>query len=182
MDNALRMHDYVDFVRLHLKQVHCLNDLQALVHQRRRVYRDFAAHAPGRVSERFFRSYVPEAFKRPAAERPAGRSEKNFSKRASVSRIVPVQTLKNCGMLTVYGQNPYAVRCGFPHDKLARRDERLFICKRNICSAADRRQRRPQSDHSNNRRYKKLGAASGHLQKALLTVKNLRLQLGSRPF
>ena len=52
VDDRLRVHDDVDAVVGRAEQVVGLHHLQALVHQRRRVDRDLAAHRPRRVRER----------------------------------------------------------------------------------------------------------------------------------
>ena len=52
VDDRLRVHDDVDALVGHPEQVVGLDHLEALVHQRRRVDRDLAAHRPRRVRER----------------------------------------------------------------------------------------------------------------------------------
>ena len=48
VDDRLRMHDHVDPLVRDAEQVVRLDQLEPLVHQRRRVDRDLAAHVPGR--------------------------------------------------------------------------------------------------------------------------------------
>ena len=52
-----------------------LDHLEALVHQRGRVDRDLAPHAPGRVAQRVFGPDLLQLGGRVAAERPAGRGQ-----------------------------------------------------------------------------------------------------------
>ena len=52
VDDRLRVHDDVDAVVGRAEEVVGLHHLEALVHQRRRVDRDLAAHPPRRVVER----------------------------------------------------------------------------------------------------------------------------------
>ena len=52
VDDRLRVHDDVDPLVRRAEQPVRLDHLEALVHQRRRVDRDLAAHRPGRVRER----------------------------------------------------------------------------------------------------------------------------------
>ena len=56
VDDRLRVHDDVDRGVGDAEQVMCLDHLEALVHQRRRVDRDPPAHLPGRVRERLRRA------------------------------------------------------------------------------------------------------------------------------
>ena len=52
VDQRLRVDDDVDPLVRHPEQMVGLDQLEALVHQRRRVDRDLAAHLPGRMRER----------------------------------------------------------------------------------------------------------------------------------
>ena len=52
VDDALRVDDHLDRVVVDIVQPVGLDDLQALVGERRRVDRDLGAHRPGRVAER----------------------------------------------------------------------------------------------------------------------------------
>ena len=65
------MDDNVDVVIGHPKQIVCLNDLKALVHQRRRVHSNFATHAPVRVLQGICYFDCLQLFNRPVAERPS---------------------------------------------------------------------------------------------------------------
>ena len=56
----LRVHDHVDALVRRAEQVMGLHQLEALVHQRRRVDRDLAAHRPRRVRERLRDRHVLE--------------------------------------------------------------------------------------------------------------------------
>ena len=71
MDDRLRVHDDVDALVRRPEQVVGLDQLEALVHQRRRVDRDLAAHRPGRVLERLLDGDLLELGAAAAAERAA---------------------------------------------------------------------------------------------------------------
>ena len=75
VDDRLRVHDDVDPVVRRAEQVVGLDHLEALVHQRRRVDRDLAAHRPGRVLERLLDRHVVAA--RPARGRGTGRRRRS---------------------------------------------------------------------------------------------------------
>ena len=75
VDDRLRVHDHVDLVIRRPEQVMGLDQLQALVHQRRRVDRDLAAHRPRGMGERLLDRHVGELVGRPAAEGATGGGE-----------------------------------------------------------------------------------------------------------
>ena len=65
VDDALRVDDHLDRVVADIVQPVRLDDLQALVGERRRVDRDLGAHRPGRVAERLLRGDRGERLGRP---------------------------------------------------------------------------------------------------------------------
>ena len=69
VDDRLRVDDDVDALVADAEEVVGLDQLEALVHQGRRVDRDPPAHLPGRVRERLGRGHAIEVGA--AAERPA---------------------------------------------------------------------------------------------------------------
>ena len=71
VDDRLRVHDDVDLLVRRAEQVVGLDQLEPLVHQRRRVDRDLAAHRPRRVGERLLDRDVLEVLALEAAERAA---------------------------------------------------------------------------------------------------------------
>ena len=52
VDDALRMDDHLDLIEGQVEKPHGLHHFETLVHERRRVDGDLAAHRPGRVRER----------------------------------------------------------------------------------------------------------------------------------
>ncbi len=77
VDDRLRVHDDVDPVVRRAEEVVGLDHLEALVHQRRRVDRDLAAHRPRRVLRAPRSTVTPSSSAaRAAAERPAGRGQR----------------------------------------------------------------------------------------------------------
>ena len=71
VDDRLRVHDHVDALVRRPEQVVGLDDLEALVHQRRRVDGDLGAHRPSGVLERLIDRHMGELPAREAAERAA---------------------------------------------------------------------------------------------------------------
>lgn len=52
MDDALRVHDNIDIIVVSAEKVVSFDDLQALVHHRGAVHRDFCTHIPVRMLQR----------------------------------------------------------------------------------------------------------------------------------
>ena len=73
MNDALAVHQNLDFIRTDAEKVRRLYDLKPLVCKGRAVYRDFCAHSPRRVAERLFRCDVCKLFSRFSEKRAAGR-------------------------------------------------------------------------------------------------------------
>ena len=71
VDQRLGVDDHVDPLVRGAEQVVSLHQLEALVHQRRRVDRDLAAHRPGGVRQRLLDRHLLELLARAPAERPA---------------------------------------------------------------------------------------------------------------
>ena len=87
VDDALRVDDDLDRVVADIVQPVCLDDLQALVGERRRVDGDLGAHRPGRVAERLLRGdrrQRPPASRRGTARRT--RSGSGPRRRPSIRR------------------------------------------------------------------------------------------------
>ena len=89
VDDALRMDDHLDRVVADIVQPVRLDDLQALVRERRRVDRDLGAHRPGRVAERLLRGDRGELA--PASRRGTGRPTRSGSGASTVAIDSPTR-------------------------------------------------------------------------------------------
>src|SRR5436305_3595471 len=69
------MYDHVDVVVRNAEEMVSLDDLEALVDERRAVDRDDRAHVPGRVRERLLGRHAGELVAAAAAERAAARGQ-----------------------------------------------------------------------------------------------------------
>ena len=69
MDDRLRVHDHVDPVIFDIEEFVRLDDLEPLVHERRRVDGDLGAHRPGRVGECLLDGHLGQLLAGPTAER-----------------------------------------------------------------------------------------------------------------
>ena len=95
--DRLRVHDDVDPVVRRAEQPVRLDHLEALVHQRRRVDRDLAAHRPGRVPERVLDADPRELGQAAAAERAARGRQRQALDRArplAIDQLVQRRVLR----------------------------------------------------------------------------------------
>ena len=159
MDDRLRVHDDVDAVVRRAEQVVGLDDLEALVHQRRRVDGDLAAHRPRRVLERLLDGDVLELGARAPAERAARRGEHELVDRA---RRLAGEQLVQRGVLGVDGDDLRAGGLGERHDELAADDERLLVGQREVDALPQRRDRRAEPRGADQRVEDEVGARLEH--------------------
>src|SRR5204863_3051758 len=75
VDDRGRLEHDLDAVVRNVEEEVCLDQLEALVGERRGVDRDLRAHAPGRMRERLLRSHADELVPGAPAERPARAGE-----------------------------------------------------------------------------------------------------------
>ena len=83
-----------------------LDQLEALVHERRRIDGDLGAHRPGRVRDRLLRRRLRDALRRPGAERPARGGQRVG---ADVRRVAPVDELVERVVLGIDRQHAHLV-------------------------------------------------------------------------
>ena len=145
VNDRLRVHYDVDLLVADTEQVVGFNQLEALVHQRRRVDRDLPAHLPGRVLERVRHADGRELLPSHAAERPAGGSDREALDRARSGSPFGGDQLVQRGVLGIDGQDLRPSRLGERHHQLASRNERLLVGEREVDSLAQRRDRGQQS-------------------------------------
>ena len=67
----LRVYDHIHVVDRHVEELVSLDDLEALVHERRGVHRDLGAHRPRGVGQRLLDGDTFEVFELAATERAA---------------------------------------------------------------------------------------------------------------
>ena len=103
MDDALRVDDDLDGVVVDIVQPVCLDDLQPLVGERRRVDRDLGAHRPGRVTQGLRRRHGLELGRRRVEERAAGRGQ---DQRGDPGHGLPDERLPDGRMLRVDRAQP----------------------------------------------------------------------------
>src|SRR5260370_16679213 len=69
------MHHHIDLIRAHAKQPTRLNNLETLIHHRRRIDSDAVAHPPVRMRQRLFGRDVGQRRQRGLSKRPARRCQ-----------------------------------------------------------------------------------------------------------
>src|SRR5688572_31467390 len=90
MHDRLRMDDDLDLIGTYTEQPVRLDDLETLVHQRRRVDGDLPAHLPCRMTKRLIRRH-PLQLRRGEISKRSTRGGENQS--SNLARVSPVQTL-----------------------------------------------------------------------------------------
>ena len=100
--DRLRVHDDVDLVGPQAEQPVGLDDLQAFVHQRRRINRDLAAHAPRRMLQRVGGRHIRQLRESAPAKRSARRRQHDP---LHLGRATAVQTLVDRVVLAVDRQD-----------------------------------------------------------------------------
>ena len=159
VDDRLRVHDHVDLLVGRAEEPVRLDHLEALVHQRRGVDRDLAAHRPGRVLR------APARRSRRPARRASGRGT-GRPRRSTVSRsIVPGRSFSiswcsaECSESTGSSRAPVASR--ERHHELAADDERLLVGQRDVDALGERDDRGAEPGRADDRVEHEVGAGLG---------------------
>ena len=142
------MHDDLDAVEVDAEQLVRLDDLQALVHERRRVDGDLGAHGPGRVLQRVGDGDPLELGSRLAAERPAAGGEQDSP---HLVRGAGAQRLVDGGVLRVDGHDLAAAASPLLGDDRTAGDETLLVGQREALAVGQRRERRRQAREADDR-------------------------------
>ena len=153
--DRLRVHDDVDALVRRAEEVVGLDELEALVHQRRRVDRDLAAHRPRGVLERLLDGDALELRAAAAAERAAAGGEHELVDRP---RPLGGDELVQRRVLGVDGDDLRAGGLGQLRHELAADDERLLVGQREVDALAERRHRRAQAGRADQRVEHEVGA------------------------
>ncbi len=166
------MNYYVDLVRAHAKEPARFNDFESFVHHRGRINGDAVSHAPVGMRKRLFDRDVRQRGQRRLSKRTARRGEDQPPHFPACSAT---QALMHGIVLAVHGQQ---FAPGFfcrGHHQFARRDENLFVRKRDRLSHLDGFVSRLQTDdaHCRGDHDVRLGMRSGR-QHSFAAMVNLR--------
>ena len=152
-----RMHDHLDPVDRDVEEPVGLDQLEALVRERRRVDRDLRPHAPGRVRERLLRRDALELGPRAAAERaPRGRQDEPDDAVRRSTR----EALVERRVLAVDRDDRSAPPLPRAHRQLARGDEALLVRERERDAVLERPERRADARKADDGVEHHIGGAS----------------------
>src|SRR5581483_10931260 len=138
VDDRRRMDDDLDLLVGKPEEEMGLDQLEALVRERRAVDRDLRPHAPGRVGERLLGCDVLEFLTRAAAKRAAGGGE---DERVDLLRRAPFEALEGGAVLAVDGEQPAAAPLPGREGELTGGDEALLVREREVDAALERPER-----------------------------------------
>src|SRR5215210_9082298 len=119
-----------------------LDQLEALVRERRGVDRDLRAHRPGRVGQSLLRGDVFELLARAAPERAARAGQ---HERVDLLPRTTFEALERGRMLAVDREQQASATLSRLERELAGGDEALLVCERERDSAVERPERRRQA-------------------------------------
>src|SRR5437879_5654019 len=131
VDDALGMDADRDRVQGQAEKVVRLDDLEALVHQGRRVDGDLWAHRPTGMVQRLLHGHVVEVELR---TRPEGASARGDDETAHVRALLAPQALPDRAVLGVDGADAFFA--GQFHDERTGHDQHLFGPERNLLARA----------------------------------------------
>ena len=139
-----------------------LDDLEPLVHHRRRVDRDLGTHVPVGVRRRLLAHGLglglverQQLLGREVAEGAARRGEDDAAERVGRHAL---QALEDRRVLRVGGRHHRAVLLEQWEDDRPARDERLLVGQRDRAAQLDRLDRRQQPGDADHARYHRVGA------------------------
>ena len=171
------MDDRVDLTQRQTVEPHGLDDLKALVHQRRGVDGDLRTHCPVRVLERVGLRLSRKLLQAQAVERPARAGQNEALDLTAVTAAL--QALEDRAVLAVDGDDLRAVFFRRVHHELARADERFLVRKRDAFFLFDCRERRLETDHAHHGGHDRVGVVRrGGGQKALHAGEHLGVCVG----
>ena len=173
------MNDDFDF-RIHTEQPLGFYILKALVHHGGRVDGDLGSHTPVGMIERVLHRDVFHLLEGKSSERSAGRGQDNF---LDTLRFFPVQSLENCAVLAINGDDAGPGAFRFFKNQFPGYDERFLIGKRQVFTGFESGKSREQSgtsNHSGNNQVS-LRQRSGR-NRTLWTGNNFHIQIANKFF
>ena len=150
MDDRLRMDEHGEPLRRQAEQPPRLDELQSLVHHRRRVDRNLRAHRPGRMPQRLLRRRRRKLLCRPRAKRSATGREHDPLHLGGGARP---QGLVDRRVLAVDRQDLGAGPGSQSHHEWPSHHERLFVGERHRLARLDGRPGAPQTSRTRNGRH-----------------------------
>ncbi len=179
MHDGLRMDQDVELGGRQSEQMMRLDQLEPLVHQRRRIDGHLGSHRPVRMIERLLGRGFGHLRAAPGAEWTAGRREAD-----GLDQVVPGvrHDLKRRGMLRVDRQQRGARSGDFLHEKMTCRDEAFLGGERGRSPLADSSERRLQARGADDRRHHPIGRAARRFDQRRFPRRGLDSRAGERRF
>ena len=153
MDDALGMDDDLDRFSRGSEQPVGLDYFEPLIHHRRRIHTDLAAHDPVRVGACFIRRHRREVRGRACPERSARSGEQDAANadRRRIAFLLQRQTLKDRIVLTVDRQQRCATRIDRLHESGAADHQRFLVGEQDSLARACGGERRRESGGTHDR-------------------------------
>jgi hypothetical protein len=168
--DGLGVHHDVDALGRYVEEPASLDDLETLVHERRRIDRDLRSHVPVRVVERLFHRRPGDLLGTPGAKGPTRRRQ---DQAAHTLGLRIGKGLEDRTVLTVYRQEVDARALHLPQHQRTRHNHHFFVRQRDVATRSDGGQRRHQPDSTDETRHDQIGVVDGHGLEALGTMQNL---------
>ena len=173
VDDALTLDDDLNLILGQTEQPRGLDQLQTLVHQGRRINRDFGAHIPVRVLERVGLRLGAQLLGGHAEKRAAGGRQQDLLQRFGA--VLILQALENSAVLAVHGQQVDAVLFDSIGHKMAARDKAFFVGQRQIVAALNRSQRGVEARNADNGvQHRARAVHTGQRAQSLRALEQLR--------
>ena len=188
MNDTLAVDDGIHLPQRQAVEPHGLDDLKALVHQRRGIDGDLRAHRPVGVTERVSARLARKLLTGKTIERSARAGQDQSFDLAAVTAAL--HTLKNCAVLAVHRHDLRAELLRRVHHERARAHQRLLVGQRDALALFDGGKRGLQTDHADHGGHHCVGVLRRRGGKQTLhTGEHLRFrvpqalaQFGSRRF
>jgi hypothetical protein len=156
---ALWVDHHLDSLRRQTEQPARLDDLEALVHHRRRVDRDLSSHDPVRVCAGLVRGHRGERLERGVTERPTGGGQQQLAHAAAVeaAREASGQALEDGVVLRIDRQQLGTTGRDGIHEQPPGHHQRLLVGEQDAPTGTRRGQRRQQARRADDGRDHDLG-------------------------
>ena len=142
MNDALRMYYHVNPLIINVKQPAGFDDFKPLVHQRRRIDRDFPPHFPVGMLEASLQCHAGKLICFTTSQRTTGSGQQQP---ANCRGLLACQTLGNRTVFTVNRNHRNPFLFGQLHHQRTGRDQRFLIGNGQSLSSVDAGYRRRQS-------------------------------------
>ena len=159
MDDALPLDNNLDLILGQSEQPDCLNQFQALVHQRSRVDGDLGAHIPVGMTQRVLLGLAPQLPGGHTKERPAGSGEQDLLQ--PFGGMLILKTLEDGGVLAVHRQQMNAMLFDGVGDQVTAGDKAFLVGQGQVVAALNGSKGGRQARNAHHRVEHHIGAFHG---------------------